>query len=448
MSKGDKRPSKTIVFPVEPKHTIAWLSVKNPDGQLVTDGNVILTHDHYEGDQFTGAVTEVPDGSGLKRYTFSLPADAPPHGYDLKLYHFEGLKDANVRGDKPFSVSLDDVYLQEKMRLPEIKPLEELVKIRCAIWTVQGPWPYGPRPYQPDNITAMEYIHTYGGDPANLNDTQKAMIQTYKNAGYRNVAYGPILDPGGYHGLWPATNFTTPDGFRLWLDWLQMYWDNGLIPICFLHVDGATFEETVALYEPLILANLERCQHLMQIVVPAGWEPAKYEWSSNTWAAYGEWIGRLLPNSLVCLHTVADVDAPVGTDSRGDDNGKDNAIGWQRVAQHYHVWLHQGRAFENPNIKGMDTRYPERTNFDNWVNLFNPSDRTSLVGRFNTGYAGWPTHSKWGYKPLQVIPFEWCSYWVCWNGRSVIEGNNWGDRVWQENRVIGLGDGCSPYLGL
>ena len=61
--------------------------------------------------------------------------------------------------------------------------------------------------------------------------------------------------------------------------------------------------------------------------MPTGWEPTRYDWSSVTWAKFFQWGHELMPNALILGHTVTDVDAMVGTDALGDDNGKGNEQG-------------------------------------------------------------------------------------------------------------------------
>jgi type VI secretion system secreted protein VgrG len=298
--------------------------------------------------------------------------------------------------------------------------LRTLARIRGAMWTVPGPWPYGPRPGAPNNITALEYIYSYPPD------IQQQMIDTYKSHGYTHCCIGPI-NAQSYHGMYPDQNFEGAN-FDKFLDVLQMFWNNGLIPIVFMHPDNGTFNQTVAMYDPIIRGN-PRAQKLMRVVVPTGWEPTRYGWSSNTWAKYCQWAHELLPNALILIHTVIDVDAPVGVDENGDDNKNPggNADGWKRVVPHIHGWLVQVAAFAEPNKKGGDSRFPDRTNFENFQMLFSPKDEKSYWSRFHRGYAGWPTNSLWGNEPIKIYAGEYCSYWVFWHGRTYEEGVKWGD---------------------
>lgn len=317
---------------------------------------------------------------------------------------------------------------------PSTISLRQLAAIRGAMWTVRGPWRFGPRPLQPTNITALEYIYSYGdpynpralGGAFNLNDEQRAMMQTYCGYGYTHCCFGPVTAQS-YRGHYPDFMFDTPELFDHWLDWLEMFWAWGLAPICFLHPDNWNLAQTQALYEPLIRNN-PRAQKLMRIIVPSGWEPARYEWSSNTWASYMQWGHDILPNALILLHTVPEVDAPGGTDENGDDNGKGNDTVWARVAPTIHGWLTQSDAFAHPTAIG-DPNHPDKTNFDNWSDWFDPRCPYGYWQRFHNGYAGWPTNSLWGDEAIYLYAGEYSSYWSYHDDRPYAEGVAWGDRA-------------------
>lgn len=317
---------------------------------------------------------------------------------------------------------------------PSTMSLRQIAAVRGCMWTVRGPWRFGPRPGEPSNITALEYIYSYGdpynptapGGAFNLNAEQQGMIDTYKSFGYTHCCFGPVTAQS-YRGHYPDYLFNTPETFERWLDWLQMFWDHQIIPICFLHPDNWNLAQTQALYDPLIRHN-PRAQKLMRAIVPSGWEPARYEWSSNTWASYMQWGHDVLPNALILLHTVPDVDAPGGTDANGDDNGKGNDSVWRRVAPTIHGWLHQASTFADPWTHG-DPAHPDNTNFDNWAADFDQTVSYSFWNRFHTGYAGWPTNSLWGDEPIYLYVGEYCSYWEYHDNRPYDEGVTWGDRA-------------------
>ena len=313
-------------------------------------------------------------------------------------------------------------------------PLTQLARIRGSMWTARCNIPFGPRPGKDDNILAMDYYEHYGAGDRSL------MLSTYTGLGYTHAVTGPLVDPDGYHGSYPLTpNLPTPAEWDAYLDAMQEWWDAGITPIHFCHPDGWSLEQMAAL-EPFYLQP--RAQKLLRIVVPSGWEPAKYEWSSQTWAEFMKWGRRIFPNALILLHTVPDVDAPVGTDARGDDNGKPNADGWKRVAPHIHGWLVQSSAFAEPDAHG-DTNHPEKTNFDNWADLFDSRQEKSYPNRFRNGYAGWPMGSLWGANTsIKIIAAEYGSWWAFWKNRPHSEACAWGDRALSVG-ADGVLDGCS-----
>jgi hypothetical protein len=280
------------------------------------------------------------------------------------------------------------------------------------MWPTGLGLPFGPRPGAQDNIIATDFLNNYSPED------QLRLLQWEKDNGYTHVVVGPIVDSDGYHGKYTPNDWRGK--FEEFLDILQTFWDNGQAPIVFIHPDGWTLEQTQEL-TPLFQS--ERAQRLMRIVVPTGWEPTRYGWSSWTWALFGKWARETWPNALVLLHTVTDVDAPVGEDSRGNDTGHPNAEGWARVAPYFHGWLVQNNAFESPTQIAPNGK----TNFQNWQDQFNINVRGSLMQRFHQGYAGWPTFSAWGNSPLTIYAGEYAAYWVFWQNRLYSDAVKWGN---------------------
>lgn len=314
---------------------------------------------------------------------------------------------------------------------PSHIPLEQLARIRGAMWTEQWPCPLGPRPWQGSNICATDFLWNY------TPEIREQVVTNLVSLGYTHAVIGPIVDSDGYHGAWTPNDWRGK--FDQFLDMAQYLWDHHLVPVVFIHPDGWSFERTRGELTPLLLQP--RAQRLLRVVVPFGWEPCKYECSSYTWAAYARWGRETLPNALIALHTVCDVDAPVGGDALGDDNGHPNAEGWARVAPWVHVWLSQSCTFENPS--GRDD--PPLTNFENWANLFNPSLRGSYADRFAHGYAGWPTFSAWGpNKGIIACPAEYYSFKAFWEGGTKEEARTWGDAAVRAGAQCYLDGGTLP----
>jgi hypothetical protein len=384
------------------------------DAKFTLDGFKSWTGDGNGYSYVQGIPTSLVD-------TF-LTIDVPGYDhFDSGTLHPADLVATNDKGLHNFFV------LKASHVDPSTIPLAELARIHGAMWTVRGPWRFGPRPGQPDNITALGFLYSYGSDPAHLSDEQQAMLATYTGLGYTHVVFGPI-NAASYHGQYPDTDFTSPEMFERWLDWAQVFWDHGLKPIVFFTGNGESLATTQAMWDHLIRGNA-RAQRLIRIVVPAGWEPTRYGFSSRTWGAFADWAHELLPQALILIHTVADVDAPVGTDALYDDNGKGNDAGWAYVAARIHGWLVQSGAFDDPTAHG-DPSHPERTNFDNWAVQFSTTERGSYYDRFHNGYAGWPTGSLWGPNiPIMIYAGEYCSYWEYWQNRSYAECTAWGDRA-------------------
>jgi hypothetical protein len=323
---------------------------------------------------------------------------------------------------------------------PSIIPLETLARIRGAMWTARLAIPFGPRPNQPSNILAMDFYETYSPED------RKRMLEAYKARGYTHAVTGPIYDPTAYHGQFPASDFRGLDAFNRYLDAMQEWWDAGITPVHFIKPDGWNLEQLMEL-EPLYTS--ERAQRLLRIIVPAGWEPVRYEWSSNTWAEFLKWGHRVMPNALILVHTVTDVDALVGTDERGDDNGKDNAEGWKRTAPYMHGWLTQlgGYVFMKDSHGNDMTR--ESPEFAAGLETFkrNMADyyggRTGLMARFHDGYAGWPKGSLWGPNiPIKVYAAEFAAYVDYWKDWPEAEACALGDIAIRAG-VDGVLDGCT-----
>lgn len=331
----------------------------------------------------------------------------------------------------------DPVTCTESHYDPSEVPLEQLARIRGAMWTETLNVPFGPRPGADNNVAATDFLWNYGSDD------RARIVKNLRDLGYTHVVVGPLVDSDGYHGCWQPNDWRVK--FDQFLDMLQYFWDNGLAPVVFLKPDNWTFDQTVRELTPLL--QQPRAQKLIRIIVPAGWEPTRYEWSSETWKLFLQWGRESLPNALCLLHTVSDVDAPVGTDERGDDNGKDNALGWQKVAPYMHGWLTQTSTYER-----KDGITNGKSNFANWVDLFNPTVRGSYQNRFRQGYAGWPTYSAWGNAPIKVYAGEYLAYWTFWQNVPKEESRQWGNAAMQagadgylDGGTVPVGDGAVPW---
>ena len=424
------RPDPIVVPPQPPPDRYVRVTVRGADGLIVGAGGAVVRDD--EGRMVVC--------DWLPQLACRLdPGMVSGHGATLEL-HVDGYEAVAQR----FVIAatgqnLDDIQLRRAGFDPSGVPLEQLARIRGAMWTETYPCSLGPRPWQPNNICATDFLWNY-------TEAQRlAIVENLVSLGYTHAVVGPLVDSDGYHGVWTPNDWRGAR-FAEFLDMCQFLWDHGLAPVVFITPDNWSLERAQAELSPLL--QQERAQRLIRIAVRA-WEPCKYECSSFTWAAYGQWLRSTLPHALVLLHTVCDVDAPVGTDALGDDNGKDNALGWHRVAPFYHGWLTQSCTFERAD--GVDDENG-LSNFVNWTRLFDPTVRGSYPDRFRHGYAGWPMFSAWGpTTPLRVYAAEYFAFPVMWQKYTTRpmtkeEARRWGDAAMRAG-ADGYLDGGSLPVG-
>lgn len=307
-------------------------------------------------------------------------------------------------------------------------PLEDLARIRGAMWSVRAAVPYGPRPNQPDNIVALDYLEFYDAS------ARATALPAYTSRGYTHAVSGPPIDPDGYHGQFPQE--PGPMTQAIWdrqLDALEALWSAGLAPIFFLHPDGWTFEQTRDTLTPYL--QQPRAQRLIRIIVPTGWEPTRYDWSSVTWALFCQWAKDMLPNALRLIHTVSDVDAPVGTDARYDDNGKPNAAGWARVAPLIHGWLIQNGPYDTAPSANPDLAKNFGGQFKSDAE---GAELHSIAWHFKSA-GGWTRDSAWGAGiPICLYDAECTAYESYWKNLPEASGRAWGD--------LAMASGADGYL--
>lgn len=421
------RPPQPPQPPTQDPPRVLVATVRTPDGAVVQSGTGTLSDDFghvvpcvWGGDRLTCTPAEIIKAGWQAYLRITDVTDLDPYEQRIPQLPSDAVTD------------LGEIHLEAAHYNPASVPLEQLARIRGAMWTETWACDLGPRPWQPNNICATDFLWNYS-------EAQRAaLVQNLRSLGYTHAVIGPIVDSDGYHGAWTPNDWRGK--FEQFLDMAQYLWDAGLAPVVFIHPDNWTLEQTQQL-TPLFQS--ERAQRLLRIIVPAGWEPTKYEWSNATWTAYMQWGRQTFPNALILLHTVCDVDAPVGTDARGDDNGKPNAEGWVRIAPYLHGWLTQSCTFENPT--GYDD--PPYSNFENWTRLFNPNVRGSYQDRFRNGYAGWPRGSAWGpTTPLKVYAGEYQAYPVFWQGGKKETARQWGDAAIAQG-ADGYLDGGSVPVG-
>ncbi|PYQ87115.1 MAG: hypothetical protein DMG02_21705 [Acidobacteria bacterium] len=309
-------------------------------------------------------------------------------------------------------------------RLNTLASLIERARIRGSMFTARFPMSLGPRPGQPSNILAMVAM------PFLPQSEQDAAFGAYLDRGYTHAVSGPIVDPGGNHGIYPPSDFTQADAFNRYLDVLERGSTRGLQWIHFVKPDNWTLDEVQRELEPLY--RQPRAQELLGLVIPAGWEPGRFRLTNADWGAFFRWGRDVFPNSAIGIHMDPDQDAPAGGDD--DKRGINNAQAWANVTGDLHFWLVQNAGYtQGPSPIAT----PEFVR--NFTDQFNVRVRGSLKDRFVNGYAGWPTSSAWGPgQPIKVIAGEYAAFADFW-------------RDWPESEARRLGDlaiaaGADGYL--
>ncbi len=271
---------------------------------------------------------------------------------------------------------------------PSTFTLEQIGKIRGAIWTNRAPLSVGPRPNQPSNINAIDYYEVLSAAD------QKLSLDHYTAALYTHAPTGPFIDIGGYHGFYPSQGMPTPEQVTRYVGYMQEWWDRGIIPVHFVHPDGWDYNQMQSL---AWIYQREDVRRVLRCVVPPGWEPVKYEWSAQQWSDMVQlvqsWFGPAADSTLWCIHTATETDAPTGN---GDDFPNENAGAWEIVAPHIHCWLVQNGPYdvtpdEDPGLKSA------------FASLWDINTRGSYPDRFQNGYAGWPTYSLWPHGGVRAI---------------------------------------------
>lgn len=400
-----------------------------------------------DGRAVAGASCSLQDVPG-----WTSPVTSNAQGYLVWLQVTAGLSNTAVRctttGYEPYLASavlhthvdenLVPIALTSLHVDPSAIPFEQLAAIRGAMWPQGLGLPLGPRPNEANNIIATNFFHNYS-------TADQARVLAWENdQRYTHVVVGPLVDSDGYHGIYRPTDWR--EHWDEFLDIHQQFWDNkpsdesrswGQAPVTFIHPDGWTFEQTRDALTPFL--STPRAQRLIRIAVVSGWEPTRYGWSSCTWAKFVAWGRQVLPNALILIHTVADVDAPVGTDELCDDNGRPNGEGWTRVVNAgLDGWLIQngkdGGAYnESP------TNDPEIAR--NFAAQFKADgDGATLHGvrwHFANGIEGWPRLTWRGKSPL-IYNAECTSYTAFWESIAEAARVAWGN--------LAVASGADGYL--
>jgi hypothetical protein len=302
---------------------------------------------------------------------------------------------------------------------PSTFSLQRLAAIRGAMWTARLNVPFGPRPNQDDNILAMAFYELYDAP------TRARMLAHYHDdLGFTHAVTGPVTGNDCYHGMYPCRqSIPTQAEWDAYLDTIQEWWDKGVIPVYFAKPDGWEVASMASDLDALDALYMQpRAQRLLRVVIYPGWEPSgsKYGWPNATYVAMLQRGARVFPNALRGLHTVADLDAPVGGNDEQVFAGADlKAAAWLAVEPYIHFWAVQVGGYvdgDNPSP------IPSPAFLTEFAKLWPDYKR-----RFYPG-GGWYGQTAWNDgQPLRLIDAEDASF-----------GDFW--RNWPESTAFDIGD--------
>lgn len=294
---------------------------------------------------------------------------------------------------------------------PAAWSVERLLAIRGSL-TIKLNVPLGPRPNQDDNVAFTTGLWNY--TPAD----QQRILQAYKARSYTHAPIGPFIDPG-YHGQFNPIDFRAdPDRAA---GYIEQIWDADICPVVFIQVDGWSIDEMRTL-EPIFRSD--RWQKLCRVVCN-GFEQqgSVYGWSNATYVEWLSWLKSVFPNAIRHLHTISQIEAPVGAGDDTSKPGMSNGEAWGRVTPLIHGWLRQGDELFHPDH--VDPSGDGRTDYAHWRDLWQTNVRGSLAARFRKGEAGWPTFSANG-GPLKLYYGEGWSFDMYWENTSEEQGRTYG----------------------
>jgi hypothetical protein len=308
--------------------------------------------------------------------------------------------------------------------------VSSVAAVRGALWTCRAPVQWGPRPGQPSNIINIGAFDVYA------EADQSTILRVYRDEHkYTHADCGPWL-PGvpdqGYDGQFP----TKTRSFDEFLDLLQRFWDERLIPAVFAKPDGWTIAQ---LRELTPYYSSPRARKLIRLFGPMGWEPSK-DTPNADYVDGLKWGREVLPDALIFLHMQGDFDAP-GNDADFTPASQTYigmAEAWRRVAPHTHLYFNQVLGY----VFGGSPK-PSDEFVREFVKLFDRSNDGSLVARFERGTNGYPTSSAWGEgKPIRPVAAEFGSWGAYHKDYPESECLRLGDIAIQAG-AYGSFDGCS-----
>ncbi len=301
---------------------------------------------------------------------------------------------------------------------------EELLKFRGALW-IKCNAPWMTRPNQDDNVASTNGLWNY------TDEVQDRIISEYKDVRkYTHGPIGPFID-SGYHNLIPGIDFRNDMDRQKVESSLIKLNKAGIITPLFLTPDGWTVEQLRTI-EGIYKSDF--WQKFGQIVVN-GFEQQgdKYGWSNSQYVEYLSWVKEVFPNAVRGLHTVSEIEIPVG---KGDDTSKPGMSGnecWGRLNNLIDFWLFQSNAVMNHDH--VDPAGDGRTDGEHWLDLWDKNLSGSFVRRFSSS-------GTWSLaKDIIPIAGEFWAYGMTWDNTDETIGRTYG-RVAIERGAHGSFDGC------
>lgn len=312
-------------------------------------------------------------------------------------------------------------------------PIDKLTKIRGSLWTARCNLPMGVRPNQDDNILASDFIESYSPS-----DRVK-IYEALKKRKYTHIPVGSFIDIDAYHGQYTPVDIRNAGESDRIAGIMKEVYANGIIPVFFLSPDNYTLDQMVNELEPIFSQKI--WQDLIRIVIPSGWEPSQ-DRSNQTYVDFFKWAERVFPKKdsngvgiIQGLHMTADFDCPGNNDDLTPSSPSYIGMAkcWENVSKYLHLYFIQNGPYGVP-VKA------DPVTFTNFCNQFKDVSG-SLWQRFNKGYAGWPTSSKFGNGiPIKLVAAEFCSYTCYWQNFPESDAQDYGQGA-LDSGAYGVMDG-------
>ncbi len=292
----------------------------------------------------------------------------------------------------------------------------QLRAFRGAISTARLNLPYGPRPGRDNNVFFTATYQVYGASD------RARMRAAYRSRGYTHWAIGPVGRRAPlYHNQYPAAPFDSIGEPDRYADLLAELWHDGVIPVYFalpdtpdyMGADGWNWEAVERDLTPIYSST--RWQSLVRVVALA-WEP---DIPAAEWQRGVHWLARVFPNALRYVHLPADHFVPCRSSELGQNGGviPSEGAAWRPVGPLIHGILFQfGAMGQDGSDNGGRT---PRQQF-----LFNLWEQCR---HWHEGDQEWPTTSAATGRRLDVVAFEYASYWNYWENVPEAEARAWGD---------------------